>query len=210
MCVLPLVGCPRKTVNTDLSTRVAALLAGRFETVAYARAGLLAGGDYGPLSRGDASNLRFPFFNLRRGLESLHRGASAEVLGASREVLVGAREFLPPGGPPPHLGAVRSRFCYVVLGACAVDLRRYVNEFHAGSIAGREIWQWRAPSVEGEEGPVRFYAVRIAPSYLIVANDIDDLPGRREREEGRGSLTNALERARHIGTRSIRGLRRDE
>jgi hypothetical protein len=155
--------------------RVAAVLGHQFETVFYARSDLLGRGDYGSLSKRDMSNLRSPFFNLERGLDALSNGASADVIGASQEVLVGAREFRPPGGPPPHLGAVRFRFCYVVLGTRAQDLRRYVNEFHSRSLAGREIWEWLAPSVEGEDGPLHFYATYVVPSHLIVSNDIDDL-----------------------------------
>lgn len=171
-------GCTKSVANTAEQQRAASAVFDQFETVFYARGDLLSGsGGYKRLSQQDANALRVPFANLLQGLDPLGRQASAEILGNADAALVGAKDFHAPGGPPPGLGGVQSRFCYVlVLGTRSTfEISRVGSKSGVMSSAEGAAWKWSAPPTEGHPQPYTFYATQVAHSYVLISNNLDDL-----------------------------------
>jgi hypothetical protein len=170
-------GCTKSAANTTEQQRGASTLFNHFETVFYAKADLLSdSGGYKRLSQQDANALRIPFTDLLQGLNLLDKQASAKILNSADAALVGAKDFRGPGGPPPGLGDVQSRFCYVlVLGTRSTfDLSKVASK--AGVVFSAEdgAWEWSAPPTEGHPKAYTFYATQ-AHSYVLISNDPNDL-----------------------------------
>ena len=149
----------------------------QYETVFYADSSLLAStGTQDDLAKAGAAVMRTPYINLLEGLNSLSANASAEMLRNSESVLVGAREF----GPPRGLGAVHSLRCYIILlrPHSRFDIRKYAHTTKVTATNGVEVLNWSANLNEfGEEDPrpSAFYATQISDSFVLIANDINDL-----------------------------------
>jgi hypothetical protein len=174
-----LPGCARKgTANAADQQRAASVMLDQFETVFYANGDLLSGsGGYKGLSQQDANELRAPFWHLMQGLDALGKPASNEMLGSIGAALVGAKDFRGPTGPWPHLGAVQSEFCNVIVlrSGNTFDLGKVVSESAAVSAAEASIWKWSAAGTEGHPEPHQFYATQVAGSYVLISNNLDDL-----------------------------------
>jgi hypothetical protein len=171
-------GCTKSAANTAEQQRAASAVFDKFETVFYANGDLLSGsGGYKRLSQQDANALRVPFANLLQGLDPLGKQASAEILGNTDAALVGAKDFRAPGGPPPNLGGVQSRFCYVlVLGTrSTLEISKVASKSGVMSSADGAAWKWSAPPSEGHAQPYTFYATQVSHSYLLISNNLDDL-----------------------------------
>lgn len=165
-----LSGC-RGVANTN---RAAAVLFDQFESVFYAKAGLLTGsGGYKQLPGPIAGTLRIPFGDLLGGLNALGQQAPVEMLNDADAVLVGAKDFRPPAG----LGGVQSQFCYVVVlrNRSAFDLGKLAKKPGPIASAGGAVWKWVAKPTEGQHEPQTFYATQIAHSYLLISDDLGSL-----------------------------------
>jgi hypothetical protein len=159
-------------------SQAASILTDQFETVFYAKAGLLSGsGGYKRLSQRDANALRAPFAYLLYALDQLGKQVSTEVLRNSDAALVGAKDFRAPGGPPPNLGGVQSSFCFIlVLGnRSTFDISKVASKSGVMSSAENAVWKWSAPGDEGHSQPYTFYATQVAHSYLLISNSLDDV-----------------------------------
>lgn len=157
--------------------QAASVLFGQFETVFYAKAEFLSNSGT-PNRWGKASEdyLVAPFNELMEGIKHVGSDDSSEILRNSEAILVGAKEFRPPAG----FGAVQSRRCYIVIPKDGnYDLRKYFRHATDESSGGLQVWKWSAQFGEyGEDDPKRsstFYASQIASSYLVIANNRDDL-----------------------------------
>jgi hypothetical protein len=163
---------------TGSGLHAASVLFGQFETVLYAQADFLSSSPhfYG-MEKASADSFRLPFAELLEGLKRAGGNDSNNLVKNSDAVLLGAKEFRPPAG----LGGVHSRRCYVLLLGHNNnrDLSEYFRQAATESIAGVQVWEWSAQLGEfGEEDPTRpttFYAAQIDGSYLLVANNRDDL-----------------------------------
>ncbi len=168
-----LSGCTRGVAKANQS-QVASALFAQFETVFYAKADLLAGsGGYKRLSEQSANTLRVPFADLLGALDPLGKQVSAEIFSDAEAVLVGAKDFHPPAG----LGGVRSRSCYIVVfrGRRAFDIDSLASKSASISSAGASTWKWATKPTEGQPAGQVFYATQVAHSYLLIANNPDDL-----------------------------------
>jgi hypothetical protein len=173
-----LSGCAKSAADSTEQQRAASTLFDKFETVFYAKADLLSSsGGYKRLSQQDANALRVPFANLLQALDPLGKHASAEILGKTDAALVGAKDFRAPGGPPPNLGGVQSRFCYVLVlgGRSAFEISNVASKSSVMSSAENAVWKWSAPPTEGHAQPYTFYATQVAHSYLLISNSLDDV-----------------------------------
>jgi hypothetical protein len=173
-----LSGCMKSAADNTEQQRATSTLFDQFETVFYAKADLLSNsGGYKRLSQQDANALRVPFANLLQALDPLGKQVSAEVLSNSDAALVGAKDFRAPGGPPPNLGGVQSRFCYIlVLGnRSTFDISKVASKSGVMSSAENAMWKWSAPPTEGHSQPYTFYATQVAHSYLLISNGLDDV-----------------------------------
>jgi hypothetical protein len=175
-----LPGCARKTTATDSADqqRAASVMLDRFETVFHTNGDLLSGsGGYKGLSQQDANEFRVPFAYLLGGLDALGKPASNEILRSSGAVLAGAKDFRGPHGPWPHLGAVQSQFCYVIVlqSQSTFDLGKVLSKSSAVSSAEASTWKWSAAGTEGHPEPHQFYATQVAGSYVLISNNLDDL-----------------------------------
>jgi hypothetical protein len=149
-----------------------------YETVLYARADFLSNSDeFGGMDKDSADTLRLPFQEILEGLKHSGTYNSMELMRNSDAVLLGAREFRPPAG----LGAVHSKRCYIVIlrGNNKQDIHKYFRRAATESLDGLQVWKWSAQLGEfGEDDasqPSTFYAVQIKRSYLLIANNRDDL-----------------------------------
>jgi hypothetical protein len=172
-----LSGFTKSVADTIKQQRAAAALFDQYETVFYARGDLLStSGGYKRLSKHDANAMRAPFADLLQALDPLGKVDSVEILRNTDAALVGAKDFRPPGGPPPNLGAVQSRFCYVLVSVdrSAVEFSKIAPKSHVISTEN-SVWKWSAPPAEGHSQPYTFYAKEIAHSYLLISNELNDL-----------------------------------
>lgn len=172
-----LSGCTKSAADSTEQQRAVSTLFDQFETVFYTKADLLSSSvGYKRLSQQDANALRVPFANLLQALDPLGKQASSEILGKTNAALVGAKDFRAPGGPPPNLGGVQSRFCYVlVLGIRSTFEINKVAKSGVMSSAEGVVWKWSARPTEGHAQPYTFYATQVGRSYLLVSNNLDDM-----------------------------------
>jgi hypothetical protein len=119
--------------------------------------------------------LAAPFAYFQAGLDSLRTGVAEDVLKRSAAVFVGTRDYHPPVG----LGAVRSKFCYLVVlrQRNELDLSRYMS---GASMLPGEIpsWSWSAKLREYGENdsrPSTLFASQVGASYVLISNDRGDL-----------------------------------
>lgn len=157
-------------------SRDAAALFGEYETVFYTNTDLSSRfSSFKGLSRQTAGALSVPFGDLIYGLDSLDPYASADILGKSEAVLMGGKGFIPPEGEGE---AQISQFCYIIsFGAKGrPDFRKYATKAHEASMAGEPVWSWQVHSPEPRGQDVAYYAAQIGDSYLLVSNDLGELP----------------------------------
>jgi len=166
------------SVASDPTDAAAAALVERFETVFKADGRLLAASPstYGQLSEDDSGALRAPLGLLLAGLESLHKEAADNMIRRAEAVLVGAKDFHLPKGR----GFVRSRRCYVLVlpSASAFEIRELFSGKEATPTGGLPVWKWSAPIGEFGEGdpkPSTLYASQVGSSFVLFANNLEDL-----------------------------------
>lgn len=168
-----LSGCHQGMASPNQSQAVS-ILAEQFETVFYAKAGLLKGfAGYNELSAKNANSLRIPFSDLIGALQSLGDQVPVEVFDAADAVFVGAKNFQSPNG----LGGVRSQFCFIVAfrDGSRFDISKVAkNSSLITSVAGG-IWTWETKPTEGQPGPQKFFAIQSSSAYLLVSNDLATL-----------------------------------
>jgi len=168
--------CQSRPVGESEARVVAALLR-RFETLAYSKPGLLTGSKpYDALPSQVTKPMQTPFYILTGGLNALGSQTASNVLKNADAVFVGAKDFRAPAG----LGPVRSQNCFVVVlkNGAALELRDIFRRSAAGSAEGAAVWQWSAKLGEFGEldpKPSTLYAAKVAQSYLLVSNNIEEL-----------------------------------
>lgn len=173
-----LSGCTKSAANSTEQQRAASTLFDQYETVFYAKGDLLsASGGYKRLSKQDTNTVSAPFAYLLGGFDPLGKKVSAEILGNVDAALVGAKDFRAPGGPPPNLGGVQSRFCYVlVLGTRSTfEISKVASKSGVMSSAEASVWKWSVKGEEGHPEPYTYYAAQVATSYVLISNNLDDL-----------------------------------
>jgi hypothetical protein len=158
----------------DDGQREASVLIEHFETVWYSDVALLAGlrGD-AQVSDKELKSLHAPYGYLLEWLDLLGPSVSVEILEHSKAVFLGARDFKAPVG----LGAVRSRYCYVISsnGQREFDLRMRLAHVPVSAAARAPVWEWLARPAEGEPDQRHFYAAQVAHSFVVVSNNLKDL-----------------------------------
>lgn len=157
-------------------SRDAAALFGEYETVFYTNTDLSSRfSSFKGLSRQTAGALSVPFGDLIYGLDSLDPYASADMLAKSEAVLMGGKGFIPPEGEGE---AQVLHFCYIVdFGTKGrPDFRRYAAKAHKASVTGEPVWSWQVHSPEPRGQDVAYYAAQVGDSYLLVSNDLGELP----------------------------------
>ncbi len=170
-CLLP--GHVPALNMSSKETEVAGILETQFTTVVVAGADLLGGkGPYRNLSASVSNALRLPFAELLAALDSMPGGGRNEVVKDAVAVVVGAREFRPPSG----LGSDQSLNCYVLAlnPHARVDLRRMLVGVAQAPTDGGFAWTWTAHPTEGHPAPHEFFAIQLAPSYILVTNNVRD------------------------------------
>jgi hypothetical protein len=184
--------------------QVAAVLQDEFETVFYLKSNLLSGPAPSPqLSGRDTRYLRFPFAYLSQGIDSLRPQASDTILQKSDAVLVGAKDFQ----PPPGLGIVRSKRCYVIIlnNHTVFDLSDYFQRQPVVSVGNSRVWNWSAMLGEFGEGdprPSSLFATQLGSSYLVVSNDLVELQNVATKLAAPGDEAQALNNLRDWATLS--------
>lgn len=98
----------------------------QFETVYFSDSDPLVGSSrYRQLPEQDADYLSSPFEYPHVGLESIRQNGSKEILNGAAGILVGTEDYQAPAG----LGAVRSKYCYVAVGARIFEINERFPEF---------------------------------------------------------------------------------
>jgi len=173
VCITP----ERGLADQGPGSQVAAVLQDEFETVFYLKANLLSGSaPNSRLSGRDTRYLQLPFAYLSQGFDSLRPGVSDTILQKSDAVLVGAKDFQ----PPPGLGIVSSKRCYVIIldNHTVFNLGVYFQQSPVVSAANSRVWKWSATLGEFGEGdprPSSLFATQLGSSYLVVTNDLVEL-----------------------------------
>jgi hypothetical protein len=171
-------GCKDGTAFDSQKAKEVSALFDQFETIFYTSADLLtASRGYKQLQEQNARFLRYPFMHLRIGIEALGKSTSSEILRNADYILVGAKDFMPPGGMT-GLGAMRSKFCYVIhLHPRSELLIDKIGKSPAVASAGEGIWKWSAGVVgDGKSSEsLAFYAVQSAHSQILISSSIDEL-----------------------------------
>jgi len=161
----------------DREARAAAILFQRFESLAYSKPGLLTGSKpYDSLPSEVAKPLQTPFYILTGGLNALGNQAANKVFQNTDSVFVGVKDFRPPAG----LGPVRSQNCFIVVlkNGSALELRNYFGRSPMSPEGGVPVWNWSAKLGEFGELDAKvssLYAAKVAPSYLVVSNNLEEL-----------------------------------
>jgi len=207
-----LLVCTKSAAAADQG-RAISVLTEEFETVFHAKADLLTGsGGYRRLPGPAANALRAPFVNLLWGLGALDPQASGEILRNADAVLVGAKDFRPPTGPT-GLGAVQSRFCYLIVlrNQSTFELNGFASKFAGMFPAGASTWKWSARPTEGHPEPYALYATQVAGSYVLISNDVEALRATTTKLSSANNASSPLSGSRdweHMSQHELWGYRR--
>ena len=151
--------------QTDYRMRAASVLLKTYETVVYARPGLLS-------SAGVGQQLALPFDEFVGSLNALGPNSLGELRPHYTDLFVGARDFSMPEG----LGAVASRRCYIAVATddAQGNIDRVFQQAKQQYIGGRQVWRWAMPPSGGRPKLAEFYAATVGSRLLIVANNQED------------------------------------
>lgn len=190
-CMLAVLAYRPIFARTSVDGNAVAAVATQFETIYYSDSDPLLGSSlYHRLPEEDANFLSVPFEYLRVGLDSVRQGASKELLRGAAGLMIGTKDYHSPTG----LGAVRSKFCYVVIDPTATDIANAFPELTRASQPDIPVWTWSANLREYGEKDKRsstLYMAKPSSRYLLVCNDIDELralAGRLETSENRNKV----------------------
>ncbi len=180
---MSLLACGTVKADNAKESRAAAALFERFETVAHTKPGLLTGSpEYSSLPKQVQSPLQLPFHFFLQALDAQGAQVKSAVLESAEAIFVGAKDFRAPAG----LGPVHSQRCYVVIlrEQAALDLSKYFRQAAVSSVTGASIWNWSAKTGEFGEmdsRPSSFYITKVANSFLLLSNNLNELKAIAER-----------------------------
>lgn len=172
VAALPFLMCVSGSAEPNREGRSATVLFDQFETIFYSKLPL---SDY-KLAEKDIDALNFPFSILWHGLEELDQRAATEVRSSSLAVLVGTKDYRGPEGGT-GLGAVRFRFCYIVVlkRERSLSLAELFRGHEGESMNGLAVWKWSV-ALSGESPEITtLFATQIQQDYLVISENPPDL-----------------------------------
>lgn len=172
---LQLPECSKRTPGHEMQAQVAMALSEQFETVIYSNTNLIVNeSSYKGGAGDDLHVFRNAFIYLQAALDSLSLPATDDALTNSDSIIVGAKNFRPPA----RFGTELSQRCYVVIlkDRHSFNLSRHTTNNTPVSTEGEiRAWKWVAQVDGFEDGPSELYATQIGNSFLLVANDLQEL-----------------------------------